>query len=368
MMKNCPVSIILKTGFYLFWKGRQMTQPLENVIWTRPEWVDRAHAWIDRSLDAAGITRSGPFEQFHVTLWSTLMRVPTDAGLLYFKACEPDTEPRLTVALRAVQPENLPDVVAVELDEGWMLTRDAGQMLRERLKSPADLAMIEPALVQYANLQMAVVDRREQFFQMGALDRRLERLPGMFAEMLADLPVLRIGAEDGLTPAQHEELLALQPRYAEMCRALQAESVPETLHHDDFHAGNIFVSPKPGAAGGFRFVFSDWGESCVAHPFFSIMLCLRNVGWRAGLPDEATEAPDRMPPELNRLRDVYLARWQDYAPAGRLVEIFNLAWRVGMVSRALTWREYVKTLEGPALEGLTHFVPAWLQEFLLAMK
>ena len=99
-----------------------------------------------------------------------------------------------------------------------------------------------------------------------------------------------------------------------------------------------------------------------------MMLCLRSVGWRSGFPDEATEAPDRMPPELIHLRDIYLQPWQRYESPERLIDVFNMAWRVGMVSRAQTWREYVSSLPEEDRTDLTYFVPAWLQEFLLAMK
>ena len=342
-----------------------MTQNQSNLLWTQPEWIAQAHAWIQQSLADAGITLSGPIEQVHARIWSTVMRMSTDAGTLYFKACDPTTEPRLTLYLRGVQPDNIPDLIAVDLERGWMLMRDAGPMLRTYLKTPTDLRMLEPALTLFSNLQIAVSDGPERFIPMGALDRRLDRLPTLFETLLSEPDVLRIGEEDGLTPAQYEQLRALLPRYTEMCQQLQTYKVPQTLHHDDFHDGNIFVSGEPGQ---YRFVFSDWGECAVTHPFVSLMLCLRIVGWRAGFPDEATEAPDRMPPELNHLRDIYLQPWQCFESPERLVEVFNLAWRVGMVSRAYTWREFVITLPPAQRADFTYFVPAWLGEFLLAMK
>jgi hypothetical protein len=75
-----------------------------------------------------------------------------------------------------------------------------------------------------------------------------------------------------------------------------------------------------------------------------------------------------MPPALNHLRDVYLTPWQRYASLERLIDIFNLAWRVGMVSRALSWRAFVSSLDRSQRADFTYIVPAWLGEFLLAMK
>jgi hypothetical protein len=259
----------------------------------------------------------------------------------------------------------MPELVAVDVQRGWMILHDFGLTLRSFLKRPRDLVLIDPALTLFAKLQMSVCNHTGIILLMGALDRRLERLPGMFAELLSDPEILRLGFEEGITDQQHNQLLSTLPLYEELCQQLTTYQIPQTLHHDDFHDGNIFVQ---GEAAPYRFIFSDWGESCVAHPFFSIMLLLRSVGGRAGFPDEATEAPDRIPSDLIRLRDIYLEPWQRYESPERLVDIFNMAWPVGMVSRALTWRDYVKSLETVDRAELTYIVPAWLQEFLLAMK
>jgi hypothetical protein len=342
-----------------------MSRPNFALFWNHAEWINEAHAWIRQTLDASGYAVTGPIEQFHVRIWSTVMRVPTDCGTFYFKACHAATEPRITAYLGAMFPKNIPALLAVDLERGWMLMRDAGPMLRTYLKSPEDLVMMEPAMALFAHLQIAVAQQPEVFLTMGARDHRLDRLPGLFEMMLADTEILRLRKEDGIHPDQYEALQATLPHYQDMCQRLQTYRVPQTLHHDDFHDGNIFVS---GDAGSYQFVFSDWDESCVTHPFYSMMLCLRSVGGRAGFPDEATEAPELMPKELNHLRDIYLSPWQCFEDHKTLIDIFNLAWRVGMVSRALSWRAFVSSLDKRSQTHFTHIVPAWLQEFLLAMK
>jgi hypothetical protein len=342
-----------------------MKLPPVPLLWTEPDWLAQAQAWIFQKLEDANAALTGPMDQMHVRLWSTVIRVPTDAGTFYFKACEPATEARLTIFLGQIQPENIPHLIAADPERGWMLMRDAGPMLRTFLKIPADLAILEPALARFAGLQLAVLEQSETLLSLGAMDRRLERLPGLFEQLLAQPDLLRLEAENGLSSAQYQQLRAALPRYTQMCRQLQAYQVPETLHHDDFHDGNIFVSGLPGA---YRYVFSDWGESALAHPFFSMMLCLRSVGWRAGFPDESTDAPDRMPPALNHLRDVYLSPWERFETPETLVKIFDLSWRVGMVSRAVTWSEFVSSLDPDLRADYHHIVPAWLGEFLIALK
>lgn len=127
--------------------------------------------------------------------------------------------------------------------------------------------------------------------------------------------------------------------------------MPETLHHDDFHDGNIFV--RDG-----RYIFADWAESCAAHPFFTMVVTLRSVAHRLHLQQSS--------PEIVQLRDVYLETWTRYASHERLLEAFKLAVRVGMVCRTLTWYRVVASLAESAKEKHKEALSGWLQEFLQA--
>lgn len=52
-------------------------------------WLARAHAWIDARLAALGLARAGDIEQPHVTMWSTVLRVPTQGGPVWFNPDPP---------------------------------------------------------------------------------------------------------------------------------------------------------------------------------------------------------------------------------------------------------------------------------------
>jgi aminoglycoside phosphotransferase (APT) family kinase protein len=127
--------------------------------------------------------------------------------------------------------------------------------------------------------------------------------------------------------------------------------IPETLHHDDFHDANVFVRDD-------RAVFADWGESCVAHPFFTLLVMLRSSAYRLKLADNA--------PGLLRLRDIYLEQWTSFGSQEDLLAAFQLAQRVAMVCRALTWHHVVSRLAEPFKSEYADTVPGWLQEFLNA--
>ena len=58
--------------------------------------------------------------------WSTVLRVPTPEGDLFFKAVAPvhHFEAGLTAKLAELQPTRVPELVDVDAERAWMLMRD----------------------------------------------------------------------------------------------------------------------------------------------------------------------------------------------------------------------------------------------------
>jgi hypothetical protein len=325
-------------------------------------WMEKARSWIGAVLGERGLRWSGEVEPPRQLPWTTVVRVPSREGTVYFKASHRLFwhEPALTQALYEWRPDCMVEVLGVNLEEGWMLMADEGLMLRSHIHSADDLHHWHVLLPRFAQVQIELAGMEQDLLKLGVFDRRLEGLPAQFEELLEDERVLGVGSDGGLNMEQYNRLQSLIPALAEMCSRLSDYPIPESLHHDDFHDGNVFVR-------GERYTFSDWGESCFTHPFFSMVINLRSTGDRLGLPEEATESPERFTPELNRLRDAYLEPWTAFAPLETLKEVFSLAWRVGMVNRALTWRYLLVNSDEAVRKTYGHTVPAWLGEFLLAV-
>jgi Phosphotransferase enzyme family len=298
-----------------------------RLPWTRPEWLAEATAWIRARVDV-----TGEIEQPHVRWWSTVLRVPTADGDLFFKAVAPihRFEAALTARLAELQPGRVTEVVEVDRERGWFLMRDAGTRLRELLGSTADLHHWEGVLPEYARLQLEVAPHAGEFLALGTPDERLAVLPDLFRELLATRP-------PGLTEDELRHAHDAVPHFEEMCVALAEDGLAETIQHDDLHDGQVFVRD-----GGYL-VF-DWGDSCVSHPLLSLTVLLRSTAWRLGLVPGG--------PELRRLRDAYLE------PFGRGPEIADIAYWAGTISRAIAWKRMVdpreleflseSDLEGPA--------------------
>jgi hypothetical protein len=317
----------------------------------QPGWLERASAWIHGELARRGILVVGTIEQPHVRPWSTVLRVPTEEGALFFKATSPLTahEPALVETLARWRLDCVPELLAVDRERGWMLMRDAGERLREIIRSTRDMRRWYPALSRYAELQSELAGRQQELLALGVPDRRLSLLPAKYEQLLSDAEALGLDRPAGLTAEQYERLRALAGRVGALCTQLAEYAIPETLHHGDFHDANVFV--RDG-----HFVFIDWGDSCLAHPFFSLRTALVSAEISLGLEENA--------PALQPLCDAYLDAWTSYEPPERLRRAYDLARRLASINGALTWHRIVSALEEPLRAEYAEPVPALLAEFL----
>lgn len=278
--------------------------------WTEPDWLAEAKAWIEAQVPVAG-----EIEQPHVRPWSTVMRVPTADGDLWFKAVTAlhRFEPALTALLAQLLPDRVPELVAVDGERAWMLMRDGGTRLRDL---PATVEHWEALLPRYAELQIAAAPRADELLDVGVPDFRLDKLPRLVEEMLAQQP-------GGLSAADHQLMLDRLPELESMTRELAAHGIAETVQHDDLHDGQVFVRDD-------RYVVFDWGDACVSHPFHTLTVTLRAATWRLGLEPGGRE--------VLRMRDAYL---EPFGPPAELAPAADVAYRTGTLARAYAWHRYV---------------------------
>lgn len=319
--------------------------------WLAPGWWAEATAWIEGELGRLGHRVTDPIERLHARPWSTVLRVPTERGVVYFKAVGSDSahEPALTARLAAWRPDVMPTVLATDTTRGWLLMADAGPRLREIIRGDRDLGHWERLLPVYAELQMELVARVDEMLDLGTPDRRLARLPALYAALVEDVAVLRVGQTPGLTETEHQRLRDDVANFAALCEALGAYGIPDSLHHGDFHDANIMAHDG-------EYLFFDWGDAVVGHPFFSLRTAGVSVEMSLGLPEN--------PPEFERLVDAYLEPWTAVAPRVALRAAFALAYRVSVINGALTWYRSIVGLPQDLQAEYAEPVPALLQEYL----
>jgi hypothetical protein len=275
--------------------------------------------WIHGHVDV-----TGPIEVAHERSWATVMRVPTGDGPVWFKACAPVQafEVPLSAELAARWPGRVAEVLAHDLERAWLLLADAGSRVADLGLDPQRWVDLLPA---YAELQRGETAHAAAHLAHGVPDRRLERLLDQYAELVAyPLPL----------PAEEiEQLHRGTAALAALCDKLAAYGVPASIQHDDLHLWNVFTD-------GERLRVLDWGDSSVAHPFWSLVVPYRELDEHVGLPPDS--------PWFAHLRDAYLEPWGD-----DLAAACELAVRVGEVAHAcaqIRQREHLPEADRPEFD------------------
>jgi hypothetical protein len=212
--------------------------------------VNEAERWALEHVDAAG-----PIELVHDRPWSRVWTVPLAGGdAAWLKACAPVQrfEPVLTASLHRRWPDRVVEVLAHDAEHAWLLLADGGTPVGAFGNAPDAWAA---ALPLYAEIQRGEVGRVPEHLAAGVTDRRLALLPALYEDMLArDLP---------LDPEELAALAHAAPEFERRCSELASRGLPETVQHGDLHLANVY-------ARGDRMLILDWGDTSIAHPFFSL--------------------------------------------------------------------------------------------------
>ncbi|HEX8228953.1 MAG TPA: aminoglycoside phosphotransferase family protein [Chloroflexia bacterium] len=294
-------------------------EPPSRGSWNVPGWYEEATDWMRSQLEAHGIEMTAPPEQIKHWIITSALRVPTSQGDYYFKAVPAvfAQEPGITTAVAARYPQYVPPPLATRAlpGEGWMLMPDFKGVVLEDITAE----QLSEALRSLARMQIDSVSRAEELRAAGCPDRRLERLAGEIKTLLYDPVVL-----EGLMPEEVERAQRLGATFEEMCERLASYAVPQTLLHGDFHGGNLLE--RDG-----NILIFDWTDGCIAHPFLDLITGIAN---RQPAFDEAQRAA---------LIDDYLSAWAVYESPEHLREAARLAWPLGGLHQAVSYRAILAT-------------------------
>ena len=295
--------------------------------WESPRFRAAAEAWVRAHAPGEVVS----VEQPHVRPWATALRVETSDGVVWFKAnraaCRQEAE--ATAILARARPDALPELLAHDPERGWLLTRDAGDRLRELVASERSLWRWLDVLPLYARLQLDAVPLVDELLAAGVPDLRLAVLPDHFEQIL--------GAIDG--GARYRPLV---PRVRAGCERLAAYGLPETIQHDDLHDAQVYV--RDG-----RILLTDWGDAVISHPFFSMSVTLQGViAWGV---DDVEGSEDVAPYAAS-----YLEPW-----GGGLEEALELALPLGWACRIVGVYDQARALDPAERPGFLDGLVARLE-------
>jgi len=129
-------------------------------VWMDARWLAGVEGWVDRQLEKLGLQSTGAVEQPHVRPWSTVLRMPTTGGDVWFKANIPllAYEAAVVGLLAARRPDFVPGLLATDVERGWMLMADGGERLREIVERERDLSRWLDVLPLYGRLQIDMAE------------------------------------------------------------------------------------------------------------------------------------------------------------------------------------------------------------------
>jgi hypothetical protein len=216
-------------------------------------------------------------------------------------------------------------VIAEDAARRWLLMEDFGP--RELSQLP--FARWPGALRLFGRLQRECAEALSAWLDIGCPDRRMEELVRRLDVLFAD-PLLA-QADPPLGRADRKRLRAGRDRWASELLELRESPPPASIVQQDFRDGNVAVR-------GRDYLFYDWSDTVVSHPFFSACRFLEYVG-SGGSPRR--RGGRRLPTAVRheRLREAYLDAWADYAPRDRLRAIFRSVQRVNPLYQAIRWHE-----------------------------
>ena len=228
--------------------------------------------WGCNTLILQGYTLTSNFpENVQETPWSYVVRFATSDGTIYLKYTPKllALEPLITQILHDQFHASVPNVIAHHAELHCFLMKDAGRPLREILKKRFDAVLLCTAIEQFTSIQLAVADHVNIFLDKDVPDWRLDKLPYLFKQLLAQKDIL---TADGLSEVEISELETLLPKISILCKKLSNYSIKPSLVQCDFHDNNILLDELSQ-----KLTFIDLGEIVISHPFFSLIGCLRQA-------------------------------------------------------------------------------------------
>ena len=306
-----------------------MTEVFSQRV-TSADWRQEAGDWIVAELDRAGRHVTGEIEQRRVRPWATQLVVPTDQGLVWFKANCPSAafEPAVHQRLAQLEPHEVESPLAFDPDRGWMMTADRGLTLGD--SHDATLQDWQDLVARAARLQRQLVEAGDVLVADGLPDCSPATVPARYRGLVEQLASLDPDHPSHLTADEAQSLRSRSRVVDEAVEALLEAPLPSSLQHGDLHPRNVFATRD-----GLRFF--DFGDAQWAH-------VLEVLAVPYGYSTRVTHHP------WDVLLGAYAAVWADVVDRSSLEALLVPAMVTHAVNRSFTWLGAVEGAQPAELE------------------
>ncbi len=316
-------------------KERGQVSPL-RAPWQKAGWFGEAEHWINFQLDQLGMQITGDVEQYRAG-WnaSTLLRVPTSQGHVYFKAsyAKPPGEVAITLALVDRWPEHTIQPLATNKAKNWMLTAD----FRHGAKNTVAAEKYPDSARVLSRIQVESSEQIDEWARLGCPRFGLEYLQGSIGNLRQHKALLQSG-KVGLSDKELDGFTASLATDTEILQRLSEYQLPETLVHMDFRGDNLVWQDD-----NIRLI--DWADTVIGHPFMALdRMAEYSEFKRAGRqPSRTTMLIDEQ--QLAQICEAYLDAFTGFEPLPRLHQALALSqqlyrfWSFCQMLHELDWVE-----------------------------
>ncbi|MDQ3128087.1 MAG: aminoglycoside phosphotransferase family protein [Chloroflexota bacterium] len=247
--------------------------------WARRGWHERASAWMSEALAAVGRPLLEPPRPFYLRGISALLHGRTADGDVFLKAVFPPFHPEPVVGRLLAErfPTLVPRVVAIDVDEGWLIVDDVAAPWISDLPTDAKRAGLAAGARAVVAIQNALVGDLDAFVAAGCPIRPLDGLADATHSALG--PDGASHAAGAVSPERRERAVAATHDAVARVHGL---GFPTTLIHGDFHAGNAALVED-------RAVIIDWSDAAISNPAVDLVTWLN---WSREEPEEQRVAID----------------------------------------------------------------------------
>lgn len=308
--------------------GGTLPWPPRRPPWFAAGWRAAIDAFVDETLASAGRQRAGSGRVVQMWTLSAVLEIPVaapSAGSVFVKAtCDHfRAEPTITALLSRLAPGRVPQVLAVDAGQGWMVMEPLpGTDEDGRAASAPDAARV------LAELQVLLADRTDELLAAGVADRTARPTVAALRRLVRESVEL-----DRLTAEERQQLHQLLPWLERQVAELAASGLPDTLGHGDLHTGNFVVGPRGP-------VLFDWTDAALTFPALDAVLLAQSAG---GGRRAATLA-------------AYAAVWRAARPAADVARALELAAAVHPAYQAISYEGIARAQEHSGASGLSGLV------------